>query len=222
VALPRRRGADRRIFGIGLAVSVAAHLVALLFVALPVTPHQPSATRAPLQAVEAPLLTAVPLPEPRRRLSPPPEEAPPVNAIPVLAPQVVEAPRAAPPVVALLEAPPAPTPPEREVRPAPRALAGSVVHGQYEQEIARWVERQRDYPLAARRRGLQGTAIVRLRLGADGSLIQAQIVRDTGHSILDRAALAMVERAAPYPEVPAALGGPSVDVLVPIQFSLGG
>jgi periplasmic protein TonB len=220
----RRQQADRWVFGAGFGVSVAVHVAALAFAGLPIVPHEPPIGRAPLLAVETPLLTAVQLPEPERVKPPEREPVESTNAIPVPVPSVVQEPPVVRDVAAapLVGPPPAPARPDSAARPAPRALAGSVAHGQYEQEVTRWVERQRDYPLAARRRGLEGTAIVRLRLRADGSLVQAQIVRDTGHAILDRAAIGMVERAAPYPGVPGEFGGSSVEVLVPIQFSLGG
>jgi TonB family protein len=110
----------------------------------------------------------------------------------------------------------------REAPPAARSGAPSAAaSGEYEQQIARWVDRHRDHPPAARRRGLEGTAVVRLRLGADGSVLHAQIVRDTGHALLDRAVLGMIERAAPFPGVPPELRGAPVEVLDPIQFAVG-
>jgi periplasmic protein TonB len=214
-----RRARDGRVFRAGIAISVGLHAAVLLAVTLPVAPQDLSVSRAPLQAVEAPAPTAVPPPQQAVRIVP--EAEVPVNAIPV---PVLDVPPQLPVVTevagAPMRGPAAPARPDSAAAATAPALAGVLARSQYELDVARWVERQRDYPLAARRRGIEGTAIVRVRVAADGALLGAQIVRDTGHAVLDRAALGMVERAAPYPDLPDALGS-QVEVLVPIQFSLG-
>ena len=46
------------------------------------------------------------------------------------------------------------------------------------------------YPERARRAGAEGVASVRLRLAADGTVLQAELTRSTGSRLLDEAALA--------------------------------
>ena len=45
------------------------------------------------------------------------------------------------------------------------------------------------YPAFAKRRGWQGEVLIELLVAADGSLVQAEIKRSSGHKILDKAAL---------------------------------
>ena len=71
----------------------------------------------------------------------------------------------------------------------------------------------RFYPPEAVARGLEGEAILMLRLGADGALIEARIVKSSGHPILDAAALRAI-RAAPR------FGSGPREMLFPVTFAL--
>ena len=69
------------------------------------------------------------------------------------------------------------------------------------------------YPPLARLRRLEGVALVRFAIAADGRPQGLAVSGSTGHAILDRAALAAVEAAAPLPWV----YGP---LEVPVRFEL--
>jgi len=90
----------------------------------------------------------------------------------------------------------------------------------YEQLLAARLERHKSYPAAAARRGLEGDAVVGLSLGRDGRLLGREIVEASSSEILDRAALAMVDRAAPFPALPEEFDGRSFDFEVPVSFRL--
>ena len=62
--------------------------------------------------------------------------------------------------------------------------------------------RQRQYPEGAKRRGVQGVAIVSLVIDRSGNLGGASLLRSTGDRELDLEAIAMVKRAAPFPAPP--------------------
>lgn len=51
-----------------------------------------------------------------------------------------------------------------------------------------------DYPSAARRRAIQGRAVVRATVAADGRVASVELVRSTSHDMLDRAAVEAVRR----------------------------
>lgn len=76
------------------------------------------------------------------------------------------------------------------------------------------------YPIAARRRGEQGTVTLRVLVGADGAVIRAEIEQSSGFLDLDRAALKAVRRRWRF--VAARRDGRAIRswVLVPIRFSL--
>lgn len=80
--------------------------------------------------------------------------------------------------------------------------------------------RHRRYPRLARKRGLEGQLEVQFEITSAGTVISRQIFKTSGVKVLDDAALAMIDRAAPLPTVPTAYGpGPYV-FTIPLNFQL--
>ena len=75
------------------------------------------------------------------------------------------------------------------------------------------------YPLLARRRGLQGLTVLTVEVTEDGRPLSIHIKRESGHAMLDRAAVNTVKT---WRFVPARRGGRSVRarVEIPIRFEL--
>ncbi len=73
----------------------------------------------------------------------------------------------------------------------------------------------RSYPPLARRKGWEGRATVRFRIGADGRPGSLEIVSSSGVGVLDGASLRAVKDGAPYPEVEGW-------ITVPVVFRLEG
>jgi protein TonB len=65
--------------------------------------------------------------------------------------------------------------------------------------IRRQIERVWAYPDAARRNGLEGRVELRFRIAADGSAESVEILRSSGHAILDDDLTQTVRQAGPYP-----------------------
>ncbi|AHE99540.1 energy transducer TonB [Thioalkalivibrio paradoxus] len=55
-----------------------------------------------------------------------------------------------------------------------------------------------NYPDEARRRGLSGTLVLSVRLDADGRVLDIAVAQSSGESILDQAAIRIVELAQPF------------------------
>jgi protein TonB len=94
------------------------------------------------------------------------------------------------------------------------------------QLLARYVERvrarvaqHREYPYLARRANLEGTICLRISIGASGSVLGITPTCGTSHEPLLQAALKSVSSAAPFPPLPAALGG-RLTLDVPVVFEL--
>jgi protein TonB len=75
------------------------------------------------------------------------------------------------------------------------------------------------YPLAARRRGLEGRVLLAARVSTDGVCAEVRLRQSSGHALLDEAALTTVRR---WRFVPARRGETPVEswVNVPISFRL--
>lgn len=77
----------------------------------------------------------------------------------------------------------------------------------------------REYPLNARKLGLQGIAMVKLNLMPDGNAQAIKIRKTSGHSLLDEAALEAVQRVLPLKPPPEA-GDHPLELNIPIGFTL--
>lgn len=75
------------------------------------------------------------------------------------------------------------------------------------------------YPLAARRRGIEGTVVVRAQITEDGNCHQASLSKSSGYEMLDQAAVAAVKS---WRFIPAKRGAQTISawVEVPISFRL--
>ena len=60
-------------------------------------------------------------------------------------------------------------------------------------------EHAKVYPETARREGIQGTVEVRFRIAGDGSVEAVEVVRSSGHRLLDETSTQTVRRAGPFP-----------------------
>ena len=60
-------------------------------------------------------------------------------------------------------------------------------------------EHAKVYPETARREGIQGTVEVRFRIAGDGSVEAVEVVRSSGHPLLDETSTQTVRRAGPFP-----------------------
>jgi TonB family protein len=91
--------------------------------------------------------------------------------------------------------------------------------GRYEALVAGHLLSFRRYPERARRRGLQGTALVQFSIRPDGTLDASELLRSSAHEMLDQEALRLLERAVPFPQPPPQYAQ-NLEFKVPITFSL--
>jgi len=110
--------------------------------------------------------------------------------------------------------PPAPKPVPRMTRPKPRAAPakprprrGAVLR------VVRRPGMRGHYPIEARRRGLEGTTLVLVRVAPSGQVVDARVQKSSGHASLDRAALRV---ARLYEFAPGTPGR----ALLPVRFRL--
>ncbi len=162
-----------------------------------------------------------PLPVPKpipQEIIPEPVIEPPVDLPPepevIAVEPVPEAPP--PPVVVPVVAPPPPPvqppkPSQAEVTDA-RSAYGSALWGA--------IKKHKKYPRIAKTRGWQGKVILELSLDGQGKLLSKKVIQSSGHAALDKQALKMVEKAAPFPVPPKALRDGNFTIKVPVPFKL--
>ena len=62
--------------------------------------------------------------------------------------------------------------------------------------------------------------MLRFRLGRDGQVLTWRIERSSGDHDLDHAVTAMIHAASPLPPPPPELGGETIELVLPVRFSL--
>lgn len=91
-------------------------------------------------------------------------------------------------------------PSDRAMSTSPEQI--SRLERQYAMMVRRRVEMNMRIPRRARLSQEMGVTIVRMRLGRDGSLIEATIVTSSGYGYLDEEAQALMYRIAQFPPIP--------------------
>jgi protein TonB len=179
------------------------------------------------------LVSVLPTPAPRpSEPAPARQEAPPTAAdvapaitepMPVSEAPAVRQTEAAPqpaaiPEPALAEPLPAPSLPvaARPADVAPPVQATAT----YFSQLKGWLNRNKRYPTAAKKARQQGVVIVNFTIDRRGMLLDSHVEKSSGHALLDDAALALLQRAAPMPRIPESMGLQVLSISLPIDYSL--
>ena len=85
-------------------------------------------------------------------------------------------------------------------------------------QVAARLQSVKRYPSGAESRREKGVVRLRFTLSRSGGVLSRSIVRGSGYAELDQEALAMVQRAAPFPPMPASMNDASFIFNVPVDF----
>ena len=193
------------------------------FVKLPEPPPAPEPA-PPQPEVVKPKIEPKIKPEPKPVVKPQPTpvveqnepvaEPPPAQPTEVIA--VAPKPNAAPPVQTV----PAPVPVKQEPPPVTNQADYEDARSKYGNSLWGAISKHKKYPKIAAMRNWQGEAIVELELDGNGKLKSKKIIQSSGHDVLDKQALEMVEKALPFPPPPDVLRGNNFTITVPVPFKL--
>lgn len=92
-------------------------------------------------------------------------------------------------------------------RPKRKFISANTREYEYASYMKAWVARVErvgniNYPDEARRQQLRGQLILTVGMGRDGSIKSIDVIKSSGHAILDDAAQRIVRLAAPFPPIP--------------------
>ena len=152
-----------------------------------------------------------------------PDEKP-VAAPRLAAPSLVTAPvplfDIAPAPIAIAVAPPKAVTPLVAAAPAPVEKTTGEGRTSYLDRVLAQLNRFKQYPATARAAHIEGVAMVHFVMDRSGKVLSAEIAKSSGRPVLDREALALMDRASPLPAMPTDMKGDTLDAVVPISFSL--
>jgi protein TonB len=110
---------------------------------------------------------------------------------------------------------------ERSVALAPGAASRNPnALPNWKSALVAQIARHKRYPEAARARGDHGVAQVAFSVDRHGGLHEARIVRTSGSALLDRDALAWLQRSQPLPPPPPEIRGARISVTVPLSYDI--
>ncbi len=99
-----------------------------------------------------------------------------------------------------------------------QADGGRQLVSSYAGRVASHLQRHKRYPKEAAEEHLTGTATITFTIGANGRVRSARLARSSGTGAFDREVVAMVDRAAPFPPIPPAIGKSTMTFTVPVRF----
>lgn len=178
-----------------------------------------------------------PVVKPRRETEPPPENTRPQERETLLEPAVkpVSAPEpkpaamvreetesSAPPPVMQEATPSLPATPSIPAlkEPPARSVHDTQAIDSYLAAIRARIERNKRYPVVARRRGQEGEVVLRFILAVTGEVLKVEVLKSSGVASLDRAAVNAVHRAMPFAEPPEGLVAETLPMELTIVFRL--
>lgn len=107
----------------------------------------------------------------------------------------------------------------RENTPAPSSPGVRDLLAQYKEALRAKIDENKFYPSMSRRMGQRGTSIVGFTLLKDGHIINARILKSSGFSRLDQAALTAVTSVRDFDPIPDGVGLNSMDLEIPVRFT---
>ena len=105
---------------------------------------------------------------------------------------------------------------EKRAASAVKSGGDATAHSKYLGKLRTHLEKRKLNPRTRK----VGTAIVRFTVDASGQLLTSEIALSSGNKQLDDAAIASVERSAPFPAMPQDLDQQPMVVSVPFRFTV--
>ena len=90
----------------------------------------------------------------------------------------------------------------------------------YLYSIRKKIEKNKNYPIIARKMGLEGITCVEFALDKVGRVISIKILKTSGTKILDRAAITSIKQAQPFFHIPKQLNLNEIKVKLSIVFHI--
>jgi TonB family protein len=93
------------------------------------------------------------------------------------------------------------------------------IYQSYYGVIRNILDSNKKYPLLSLQRRQEGTPIVEFTILKNGEVTNLNLI-SSGYRLLDREAQKIVIKSSPFPPIPESVGKNSIDLRIPINFSL--
>jgi protein TonB len=142
------------------------------------------------------------------------KEGPVQEEVPEIKPEPVEQPR--PPQVATLEQVEQVKVEEQQRSGKAQTAGKASERSQYLGKLRYHLEGKKVNPRSQQ----SGLVVVKFVVDMQGAIVSREVTTSSGSDVLDKAAIASIDRAAPFPPMPADLGEEKIVVSVPFRFTV--
>ncbi len=115
--------------------------------------------------------------------------------------------------------PPEQTAPYASLQPSSHAALARQDFGWLTETILKKIERLKRYPAEARLDRAEGKVVVKVVIYENGQVSDIEVVKSSGFSSLDQAAVEVLRQAEPF-HLPRPLGRPTLTLRIPINYSM--
>lgn len=215
---------------IALGCALALHAAPLLFLINIVSPAPILLEEPPVITVELVRINAAPPRPPSEQVDGPKQIQAAASRPQPRPPAPMRAQVAAPEAVTIPVTPPRPHAPQQQTsaptatapisRTAPPAPIASTASQDWKTRVLAHLDNKKRYPRAAERLRQEGVVYVAFSMDRSGRVLSSRIERGSGRALLDREALAILQRAQPLPLPPPEIAGETIELVTPIEFFL--
>jgi len=101
-------------------------------------------------------------------------------------------------------------------------MASQLTPISYEQALSLWIFNHMIYPEEAKKQGVEGIIIARLRIDRKGNILYYELLKATGHKLLDEAAKQVIENSNPVPPIPLdyPVKADNIEFDIPLKFEM--
>ncbi len=97
----------------------------------------------------------------------------------------------------------------------------SIKYASYLEHVKNKIQNVWVYPQEAVETGQQGRLLILFSIGKNGDLIRLKLIRSSGYSLLDKAALQAVRDASPFPPLPNRFNLDVLNIYATFEYDLG-
>jgi protein TonB len=103
---------------------------------------------------------------------------------------------------------------------SPKPILSATAQAGFAARLFAHLNRYKRYPEAAKLRHEEGIVSLRFTMDRAGNVLSAEVAKSSGSKALDQEARALIQRAQPLPPIPAEFRQGSLELVVPVEFSL--
>ena len=88
------------------------------------------------------------------------------------------------------------------------------------QNVQKTIAQKWKYPEKARQAGIEGIVKLRFIIEENGDVSSIEITESSGNDLLDKASIAVLRNAAPFPQIPKSFDDTTIKIKIGLEYKL--